>query len=74
MPIPMGYRDIAADLQERIDTGEYQPGAKLPTYPQLAELYSVSVSTMQRAVALLVDRGWVVSSQGRGLYVPDELP
>nr|MDT0661624.1 winged helix-turn-helix domain-containing protein [Micromonospora sp. DSM 115978] len=74
MPVPMGFRAIAVDLQERIEKGEYEPGARLPSYPELATLYSVSVSTAQRAVGLLIERRWVVSSPGRGLFVPDELP
>lgn len=72
MPVPMGFRAIASDLQERIARGEYQPGGRLPSYPELATLYSVSVSTAQRAISLLVDRGIVISSPGRGLFVPDE--
>lgn len=74
MPVPMGRREIAADLQDRIVSGEYPPGSRLPSYPQLAELYSVSISTMQRVVDLLADRGYVIGAPGRGLYVPDELP
>lgn len=74
MPVPMGFRAIAADLQERITKGEYPPSSRLPSYPELATLYSVSVSTAQRAVGLLIDRGRVISSPGRGLFVPDEPP
>jgi GntR family transcriptional regulator len=74
MPIPMSRHEIVEDLQERIVGGEYAPGSQLPTYPELVELYGVSVSTMQRAIETLKDRGYVVTSQGRGLYVPDELP
>jgi GntR family transcriptional regulator len=74
MPIPMSRHEIVEDLQERIVGGEYPPGSQLPTYPELAELYGVSVSTMQRVVDTLKERGLVVTSPGRGLFVPDELP
>ncbi|WP_328342454.1 GntR family transcriptional regulator [Micromonospora sp. NBC_00421] len=40
--IPLSYTDIAADITSRIKVGEYEPGAKLPSYSQLADLYSVS--------------------------------
>jgi GntR family transcriptional regulator len=74
VPIPMSRHEIVADLQERIETGEYEAGERLPPYPELAELYGVSVSTMQRVVDTLKERGLVVTSPGRGLFVPDELP
>jgi GntR family transcriptional regulator len=71
MTIPMGYRKIAADLRARIDNGDYPPGSKLPTYTELASLYSTSVSTAQRAVMLLQAQGVIVGVQGAGLYVAE---
>ncbi|MET7706574.1 winged helix-turn-helix domain-containing protein [Micromonospora sp. NPDC005413] len=70
--IPLSYVDIAADIAARIKTGEYEPGAKLPSYTQLGDLYSVSFSTAARAVALLRDRGIVVGAPGRGVYVKEQ--
>ncbi|MEV4841978.1 winged helix-turn-helix domain-containing protein [Micromonospora matsumotoense] len=67
--IPLSYTDIAADITSRIKGGEYGPGAKLPSYSQLADLYSVSFSTAARAVALLRDRGVVIGAPGRGVFV-----
>jgi GntR family transcriptional regulator len=69
--VPLSYRGIADDLAARIRVGEYPPGAQLPSYAQIAALYSVSVSTAQRAVGLLRDRGVAVGEQGRGVYVAD---
>ncbi|MEU0549543.1 winged helix-turn-helix domain-containing protein [Micromonospora sp. NPDC005979] len=69
--IPPSYVDIAADIAARIKAGEYEPGTKLPSYTQLANLYSVSFSTAARAVALLRDRGIVVGAPGRGVYVQE---
>lgn len=66
------YRQIADDLAERIATGEYPPGAQLPSYAQLAVLYDVSVSTASRAIALLTDRRIVEGASGRGVFVPEE--
>ncbi|SCF21811.1 regulatory protein, gntR family [Micromonospora viridifaciens] len=70
-PIPLSYSDIAADISSKIESGEYEPGAKLPSYSQLADLYAVSFSTAARAIALLRDRGVVVGSPGRGVFVAD---
>lgn len=72
MPVRrLSYRQIAADLTERIAQGEYAPGDPLPSYAELADLYGVSVSTSSRAYALLTDRGTVVSVVGRGMYVSE---
>lgn len=68
-PVPLTYREIANDLAARIACGEYGPGDKLPSYAELAALYGVAVTTAQRAIALLRDRGLVFGIQGRGVYV-----
>ncbi|GIJ28111.1 hypothetical protein Vqi01_32730 [Micromonospora qiuiae] len=72
--IPLSYADIAADIAARIAAGEYEPGSKLPSYSELADLYSVSVSTAARSVALLRDRGVVVGAPGRGVFVKEPDP
>ena len=74
MPVPPSSRDIADDLTARIRAGEYPPGSKLPTLRDLAAMYSVSVSTIQRALDRVEERGLIVSSQGRGTFVVDDLP
>ena len=74
MPIPPSSREIADDLSARIRSGEYPPGSKLPTLRELAALYSVSVSTIQRALDRVDERGLIISSQGRGTFVVDDLP
>lgn len=71
MPIPMSSRQIADDLTARIRAGEHEPGAKLPSLRELADLYSVSVSTIQRALELTRDRGLTVGRAGAGVYVAD---
>lgn len=68
-PRRLTYRQIAADLEDRVRVGDYPVGARLPSYPELAELYSVSRATVALAVALLVDRGVVVGYSGVGVYV-----
>lgn len=70
-PTRLTYRQIAEDIAERIQTGEYPPGSALPSYRALAEMYSVSVSTAQQALRLLRDRGLTRSELGRGVFVVD---
>lgn len=69
VPQRMTYRDIADDLAERIATGEYPSGAQLPSTAKLAELYSVSISTVVRALGLLHDRRLVRGEPGVGVFV-----
>lgn len=71
MPAKLTYRQIADDITERIARGEYRPGQQLPSYTELAELYSVSVATAARAYGLLRDRGTVDSAAGRGMFVAE---
>lgn len=63
------YHEIAADLAVRIDTGEYKIGEKLPSYPELQDMYSVSRSTVSRAVNELRTLGYVEGFAGVGVYV-----
>lgn len=69
MPIPMNYLEIAEDIAARIKSGEYKPGQQLPSYSQLAALYSVGRSTAARVYSILNDRGLTVGAQGRAVYV-----
>jgi GntR family transcriptional regulator len=72
MTIPLSYRGIANDLAERIRIGEYPPGSRIPSYRQLSTLYSVHISTAQKAVMALEERGVVVGVPGRGVFVRDD--
>lgn len=71
VPIPMSYIEIAQDIAHRIETGEYPAGGPLPSYRELAALYSVSVRTAGRAYELLRDQGIARGSKGRGMFAAD---
>lgn len=58
------YQTIAASLRARIVAGELQPGDLIPTVKQLAEQFSVTSSTAQRAVRVLSDEGLVAVRSG----------
>lgn len=66
--IRMTGKEIADDLERRIRDGEYEPDQRL-SFAELAQLYEVSRSTIQRAMGLLEDRGLVQYVPGRGRYV-----
>ena len=62
-----GYRFIARALQEQIRSGEYVPGAMLPTEKELQAAFGVSRSTVRRALANLVESGWARPMPKRGV-------
>jgi len=67
------YADIAADLEQRIRSGEFPPGSLLPSYSKAAAHYSVSVTTVQSAYRLLRDRKLTRAVNGEGTYVADSI-
>jgi GntR family transcriptional regulator len=68
------YLRIAADLRGRIVSGEYQPGDRLPTLPELCERYEVSETTARNAVALLRTEGLVETRARAGTRVRERPP
>jgi integrase len=63
------YEVVAANIRQRILSGELKPGAKLPMLAELAGEYGVAVSTIKRAHALLSEWGLVALSRGKGASV-----
>lgn len=63
------YQRITADLRGAITCGALQVGDLLPTVAELANRYSVSYGTAQRAIANLRTAGLVNVSKGRRAVV-----
>lgn len=63
------YQTIADDLRQRIESGIWAAGAKLPAESKLAEQYSVSVPTMRVALEQLQAEGLIERFQGKGTFV-----
>jgi GntR family transcriptional regulator len=63
------YLNIANTVADRIAGGVYRPGDQLPTETQLREEFGVSPMTVRRAVNILLDRGLVTTTQGKGTFV-----
>lgn len=68
------YERLADDLEQRIRSGEFAPGERLPSEPALCEEYEVSDTTVRRALGILRDRGLVITEWGIGSRVrsPDD--
>ncbi len=63
------YRQIEADLRERIRTGSLRPGAQVAPEPELMAEYGVSRATVRQALAGLVAEGLLEIRRGLGTYV-----
>ncbi len=66
------YRQIAAWLRGRIESGELAPGRRLPTERQLQQELGVAATTTRRAYRLLAGEGLVVTTSGRGSHVAQQ--
>lgn len=63
------YMQIKDLLTARIGSGEWLPGAIIPSEIQLAQELGVSQGTVRKAVTELVERNVLTRKQGRGTFV-----
>ncbi len=62
-------RQVADQLEEMIENGTYAVGDKIPTEPELTEMFSVSRNTLREAIQSLTAAGILTVKQGDGTYV-----
>lgn len=62
------YQTVYDDLLERIRSGKIRPGERLPAEKALAEEFDVSRITIQKAMSMLVQDGYIVRRPGRGSF------
>ena len=67
-PIPL-YFQLKTIIESRINSGEFNPGDKIPSEKQFCEVYGVSRTTARQAIAELVNNGRLIRTQGRGTFV-----
>jgi DNA-binding GntR family transcriptional regulator len=63
------YLLIANEIADEIGAGFYRPGDQLPTEAQLRARYGVSPMTVRRGISILLERGLVSTTQGKGTFV-----
>lgn len=71
MPIPLTSAQIRADIERKIEAGEYPPGSQLPSYNDFAAHYGVAFTTIARVIAGMRADGVVVGVPGRGVFVAE---
>ena len=63
------YLVVADELRQQIQSGQYPPGARLPTMEELRRFYGVSEIVIRHAVSLLRQEGLVETRRGGGTVV-----
>ncbi|MFJ2028212.1 GntR family transcriptional regulator [Streptosporangium sp. NPDC087985] len=60
---------MIAELERRIDSGEYAAGSLLPSEHTLMAEFGMARPTVVKALSVLRDQGWIVTQQGKGRFV-----
>ncbi len=63
------YRQLAAIVAGRIESGEYPRGSRLPSEADFMEEFELGRSTVRRAMAWLREQGLAETVPTRGTYV-----
>jgi DNA-binding GntR family transcriptional regulator len=66
---PPKYAQIIAELQARMESGEYPAGSLLPSEHQLSAEFGTARPTVVRALRELRQSGWIDTQQGKGSFV-----
>jgi len=74
MPEIPAYKRIEADLRRRIQAGEWPPGGRLPSQPELAAEYRVSLEPVRQALRRLEMAGLIVLRMGGRALVASQAP
>lgn len=70
MAPPTPRAQIVDELRDAISSGTLAPGDRLPSEADLVEQHGLNRTTVRRALDELRREGLIVSSQGRGYFVP----
>lgn len=65
------YKQVEIILRKQIDTGQYGPGARLPSIREMSKNLGINHVTVRQAVNNLVSAGLLTSNRGRGTFVRD---
>lgn len=66
------YRQVAAILRARIESGRYAPGRPIPSEPQLVQEFGIARETARKAGRVLAEEGLVRIVRGRGVFVSEQ--
>ena len=67
------WEQLAGILRGRIESGELQPGDRIPSVVSLAQEYDLAAGTVRKALGQLQREGLVESRVGWGTFVTGKL-
>ena len=67
------YIQIMDEINRRVALGDWAPGFRLPSIRELAAELKVSVITVKRAYLELERSGVILTQQGRGSFVSEQI-
>ena len=63
------YKEVRRRLLQCLADGEWKPGDRIPSEPELARRFGVAISTIRAGISDLAAAGVVTRWQGRGTFV-----
>lgn len=63
------YKEVIEDIMDKINSKELEVGDKLLSERELCDLYSVSRTTIRKAIDVLVTEGYLNKEAGKGTFV-----
>ena len=66
------WEQLAAILRDRIQSGQLQPGERIPSVVSLAQEYDLAPGTVRKALTQLQREGLIESRVGWGTFVTDK--
>ena len=67
-PIPK-YIAISKEIIQKIESGQFQPGDKIPSENELIKTYSISNTTARKSLQEVELKGWANRIKGKGTFV-----
>lgn len=71
---PLERTGIERHLRKLIVTGKYQPGSRVPSVAELAQIHRASSKTVHEALVNLARDGFLVAQSTRGTFVTEHPP
>lgn len=69
-PVPV-YRQLVDALKAQIESGELEAGELIPSETELEQLTGLARGTIRKAIGVLREDGFIVTTPGKGSYVAE---
>lgn len=66
------YKQVKQKIIKKINEGTYLPNEQIPSERELCEIYSVSRTTIRKAIDELVIEGKLIKKSGKGTFVTEK--